>query len=103
MIRVIDAKIYDTEKAELLHEWTNGSYDRDFHLVEEALYRTAKGAFFVAGSGGPLTEYAVSAGSCRNGSSSIRVLDRHEAMEWLETHDGSKVLLSHFGDELEEA
>ncbi len=102
-MRVIDAKIYDTEKAELLHEWTNGSYDRDFRLVEESLYRTAKGAFFVAGSGGPLTEYAVSAGNSRSGGSGIRVLDRREAIGWLETHDGNEVLLSRFGDDLEEA
>lgn len=103
MRKVIDRKVYDTETAEMLHEWDNGSYDRDFHLVEESLYRTPKGAFFVAGSGGPMTEYAVRAGSNTSGSSGIRVLSRDEAIAWLEAHDGTEVLVEHFVDEIEEA
>lgn len=103
MNRVIDGKVYDTRKADLLHEWDNGSYDRDFHFVEEALYRTAKGALFISGRGGPMTEYAVQAGSNTSGSLGIRVLDPAEAMSWLESHDGTEVLLEHFGDDLEEA
>lgn len=43
--KVTDSKVCDTQKAELLHGWDNGS---DFHCAEERLYRTVRGAYFGA-------------------------------------------------------
>src|SRR3990172_2422569 len=63
MKKVIDGKIYNTETAELLHEWDNGMYGNDFGRCEEALYRTKKGAYFIAGEGGAMSRYARSCGS----------------------------------------
>ena len=104
MKRIINRKIYDTETAELLHEWNNGRFGNDFRAKEESLYRTKKGNFFIAGSGGAMTEYAVSCGNnSTSGSSNIYVISKSEAINWLEEHDGDDVLLQYFKDEVEEA
>ncbi len=100
---VVEGKVYDTKNAERLHGWERG-YPGDLNAMEEALYRTAKGAYFVAGSGGANTIYAVRESSTTtSGGSRIRPLDRDDAMEWLEIHGGTEVLLEHFADALEEA
>ncbi len=43
MKRVIDGKVYDTEKAELVHEWSNGEFPGDFKNRAKMLYKTQKG------------------------------------------------------------
>jgi len=102
--KVIDGKIYNTESAELLHEWDNGIYGNDFRSCEEALYRTKKGAYFIAGEGGAMSRYARSCGSNSTcGGSGLRVLTEAEAMLWLEEHGGSDVLEEKFADKIEEA
>jgi len=104
MKRVIDGKIYNTETAELLHEWSNGCFGRDFKSCAESLYKTKKGAYFIAGSGGPMSKYAVSCGNnSTSGSEQIEVLAEAEAIRWLEEHDGSEVLTEKFADKIEEA
>jgi hypothetical protein len=100
---VIDGKVYDTETAEELHSWDNGHYDNDFRSCSETLYRTAKGNYFLAGEGGPMTEYAIIRGDGKGWGEEIRPLTEQEAMEWLETHDGSDVLMEEFANALEEA
>ena len=104
MKKLIDGKIYNTETAELLHEWDNGCYGNDFKSCEESLYKTKKGAYFIAGSGGPMSKYAVSCGSnSTSGSEQIEVLTEAEAIRWLEEHDGSDILTEKFADKIEEA
>ncbi len=104
MKRVIDGKIYNTETAELLHEWSNGKFTSDFGHCEESLYKTKKGAYFIAGEGGAMTGYARSCGSNSTyGGSGIRVLSEAEAMTWLEEHEGTEALQEYFGDKIEEA
>jgi len=87
MKQVIDGKSYNTETAkELAHaSWGSPS---DFHHWDETLYRTRKGAFFIAGGGGPMTRWARSTGNGneRSGSTGIRVLSEDEAREWIERH-----------------
>lgn len=95
MKRVIDGKIYDTETAEELHAWSNHLSGSDFNHCEESLYLTKKGAFFLAGSGGPMSKYSESNGNSTLGSSGISVLTEAEAVAWLEDHDGSEVLIDH--------
>ena len=102
MKQVINGKIYNTETAEKLHEYNNGM-GNDFRAYDEALYLTKKGAFFIAGSGGPMTKYAKSCGNMTTGSSGIRVISKFDALKWLETHDGDHVLTERFPDEIEEA
>lgn len=87
MRRIIGALAYDTKTAELIHEWSSGHYTNDFHRLEETLYRTEAGAFFVHGEGGALTAYATHHGDTRGAGSAITPLTDSEAREWLETHN----------------
>ncbi len=103
--RVVDRKVYDTDTAELVHEYWNGYSSRDFKCISEQLYKTPKGNFFLLGAGGAMTKYAVDCGNnSRSGSSdNIIPLTKEEAIEWLETHDGSEKILELFPEEVEEA
>lgn len=68
MIRIVDGKRYNSETAEAVAEWDNGFGSSDFKACSETLYRTEKGAFFLVGSGGPLSEYAVPISGGMSGS-----------------------------------
>lgn len=59
MRAVIDGKRYDTETAVLVAEWHNGRNISDFNHCDESLYRTKRGSWFIAGSGGANSAYAV--------------------------------------------
>jgi hypothetical protein len=52
--RVIGGRAYDTETAQFVHVLCNngGHVALDFHAEYTALYRTRRGAFFVAGESG---------------------------------------------------
>lgn len=103
MKKVVDGKVYDTGRAELLHtdSYSNPS---DFDYLQESLYVTAKGAFFIHGEGGARSKYAVQIeqNSWRGGAD-IRPISREEAIQWLEAHDGAEVILERFADAVEEA
>ena len=102
MRRVIDGKIYDTETAALLHCWDNGNNDR-FHFRTKALYRTPKDRYFLVHEGGAMTDMAKQVDSNNvSGSEAMEVLDRAEAIRFLEMHDGSEVLIKEFSDAVEE-
>lgn len=104
MKKVLDGKIYNTEKAEKLYEWCNRKFVGDLEYCEEALYRTPKGAYFIFGRGGAMTKYAHQCGSNSTcGGAGIEVLTEVEAMSWLEEHDGSDALIKFFADKIEEA
>lgn len=103
MKQVIDRKVYDTEKATLIHAWDNGCYGRDFRSELEELYRTSKGVYFIYGAGGPRSKYAVSCGNDTTGSCDIWPVTREEAVEWLEEHDGAEAILEEFPDMVVEA
>ena len=102
MKRVIDGKLYSTETATILHEYEHGYNTSDFHHYTEALYRTPKGAYFVAGSGGAMSPYSERLGSgSYGGGSGLRVVDESEALEWLEEHGGTDAIIEYFGDKIE--
>ena len=104
MKKIINKKLYNTETSERLHAWDNGCYGSDFQACEESLYKTLRGAYFIAGSGGPLSKYAKSYGSnSASGSSDITPLSKAEAMGWLEAHEGTDAIEKHFADDIEEA
>lgn len=103
MKKVIDGKMYNTDTADFIHDWDNGFYGNDFKTCEESLYQTKKGAFFLAGSGGPMSKYAESCGNMVCNGDGIEPISKKEAIRWLESHDGSDVLEKMFADEIEEA
>lgn len=103
--KVINRRVYDTEKSDLIHEYWNGNSSNDFNYMTEDLYKTPKGAFFLLGSGGAMTKYAVDCGNNSRGGSSDNIipLTKEGAIEWLEAHDGSEKIIELFPDELEDA
>lgn len=105
MKKIIDRKTYDTETATLLAESENQSaFQNDFEYWEEKLYRTPKGAYFIAGSGGAYSRYGRSeGGSTMSGGVGLRLVSRDEAIQWLENNDQVDVLEAEFQDEIEEA
>ena len=102
MKRVINGKMYNTETAELIHESDNGIYGNDFRQCEESLYKTKNGAYFIAGSGGPMSKYAESSGNTTSGGAGIEVISEQEAIEWLEQNDGTEAIEEYFSDKITE-
>ncbi|HDO26157.1 MAG TPA: hypothetical protein ENG95_05910 [Nitrospirae bacterium] len=104
MKKIINKKMYNTETSICLHSWDDGCYGNDFRACEESLYKTKRGAYFIAGSGGPMSKYAKSYGSnSTGGSSDITPVSKAEAIEWLESHDGTNAIEQYFADDIEEA
>ena len=103
MKKVIGNKLYDTEKAEVLHSWSY-SYPDDFKFRLKVLYRTAKGNYFIYHDGGPMTDMAISVdNNTTSGSRKIEEIDEDEAFEFLKEHDGDELLIELFPEKLEEA
>jgi hypothetical protein len=100
MRQIINRKVYDTETSERLGS-NSGGYCTDFRYWEEELYRSPKGTYFVAGSGGPLSRYAENVGNGSTGGSGIRILTEIEAAAWAEEND-QQALSEYFGHMLEE-
>lgn len=103
MRQVIEGKVYDTEKAEVLAHHTYGM-PGDIYAVEEALYRTPNGAYFTAGEGGAATVYGHRTGDNEwSGGAGIQPIPADEAFYWLQHCGASDVLVEEFGDVLEQA
>lgn len=87
MKKIINGKVYDTDTAKELAEWSNGLGPGDFSHVVEWLYQKRTGEFFLYGVGGPASRYAVSAGqNAWSGGAKIIPLTWEAAREWAEEH-----------------
>ena len=91
MKKVINGKMYNTDTAELLGEYSNSEYG--FNHVYEGLYVTKNGTYFLHGEGGPNTYYGRYA-TCRN----IELLSVEEAKKWAETHLDADEYIEAFGE-----
>lgn len=101
MKRIIDSKRYDTDKADQIATYDHG-YTNDFTWYSEELYRTAKGAWFLAGEGNaasPWSECSPDGG--RGPGRGIRPLSEDAAREWLEEHGETAEIERYF--EVEDA
>jgi len=103
MKKVIGGKMYNTETAEELFSFDNGLGGGDFRAMEETLYVTKKGTYFLAGSGGPMSKYSEPCGNMTSGGSGFSVLTKFEALEWLESHDAIGVIEAFFAEDIEDA
>jgi hypothetical protein len=99
MKKIVNRKCYDTEKAEEIASYGNNFGGGDFRDMDEALYRTKKGSWFLAGEGGPMTKYSKPCGNMTQGGKDIFVLTNEEAREWLEEHGETEALEEHFAIE----
>ena len=87
MKKIIEGKTYNTKTAEEVAGWTNGLGGSDFRNCEETLYKTKKGAWFICGSGGPMSDWSESNGNTTWGGDGILVLSESEALAWCESKD----------------
>lgn len=104
MKKVINAKVYNTETAIKIDDYSNGYYSFDFNYYSETLFKTKKGNYFLYGSGNALSKYSCSVGNNgRGGSSDIIALTESEAMEWMEEYGDPDIMEIEFKDSLQEA
>ena len=103
MKRIIDGKRYDTETATEVASFESHHYQNDFHHYEECLYMTKNERYFLHGSGGALSKYAISVGNnATGGSERIEVMSNEEAREWLVETENTEALEEHFGHMIED-
>ena len=87
MKKIINGKLYDTDTAKEVGSWANAGGWRDFHHLEETLYRKRTGEYFLLGDGGPATKYARrTEQNMWSGGSQIIPLSPETAREWAEEH-----------------
>lgn len=96
MKKIYNGKRYDTSTATQVASYDNGLGHREMQFVEEILYRTQKGAWFLYGQGGAMTRWSQPAGDMRGSGSDIAVLSENEAQQWLEDHGKDEALEKYF-------
>ena len=97
MRKVIKGRTYNTETSKQIGSWDNGIYGGDFKSCQEDLYKNTKGAYFLAGQGGPLSKYAVTYGSETSGSKELVPMTTGEAQEWAEERLDAEEYEDEFG------
>ena len=103
MKQIINGRMYNTVTADLVADVSCGSdYRSDFRWDNTALYRTKKGAFFLAGEGGPLSRWSrrLGSGDCYSGCG-IRAIGPDEAAQLCERYADLETYTTFFGEPVE--
>ena len=93
MRKIIDHKVYDTKTSRVLADtWYGNSYE-DFNFLEEILYQTPNGRFFLYESGGAFSKMGRGVGTnSTGGSSDITPLDKDAAAALIKKwHDAGDI------------
>lgn len=99
MKRIIKNKLYDTDTAQRLGEYTPNPDQGDFSYFCETLYRKKTGEFFLHGEGNAASKYARSCGQNeRCGGEKIVPLTYAEAQAWAEEHLDGDDYIAIFGE-----
>jgi hypothetical protein len=100
MRKVIDGKVYNTETATVVCDISpSGFYSGDFRYENTYLYKSPKGTFFISGTGGPLSRWAVPEGNNgHRGGSGLYVIDDDEARGFCERHGSASEFEAAFGE-----
>lgn len=97
--KVINGKVYDTDKARLVADADNGCLPGDLDYYCEALYRKRTGEYFLHVEGGARSIMAKSCGSNSwSGSSEIRPLSYDAAEAWAEKNMDGDAYQEAFGE-----
>ena len=89
MKKVINQKLYDTETATKVGEWSNGYGQGDFRWAREELYMKRTGEYFLYGEGGGLSQYAGHYGDSSGDGEAIEPLTYNQARDWAEAKLGA--------------
>ena len=98
MKKVMNGKLYDTEKADQLFNRQYG-YPSEFDWFTEDLYRTKKGAYFIYGKGNARSHYGQQTGQNEwSGGEGWRVLTEDEAKAYVEEYGSADDYIYCFGE-----
>ena len=99
MKQIINGKLYNTETAREVAYHSNGRSTRDFSYCEETLYRKRTGEYFLLGSGGPMSKYALRIDSnCCGGDTRIVPISLRDARKWGEENMDADDYIAEFGE-----
>ena len=99
MKKVIEGRLYNTDTAKCLGEWSNNIGYGDLNYLCETLYRTKSGAYFLYGEGGANTKYSISEGNNSwSGGEHIQPMDLDAAKEWAEEYLSGDEYIEAFGE-----
>lgn len=99
MKKIIKGKLYNTDTAKLIGGWSNNLGNRDFNFLNESLYLTKSGAYFLYGEGGANTKYGESAGNNSwSGGEQIQPMSPLSAREWAEENLTAEEYNNAFGE-----
>lgn len=100
MKRIIGGKVYNTETATFVCDVSPPHTGRsDFRYEDTGLYRTRKGAFFLAGEGGPMSRWSQSSGqNSWTGGKGIEAISTDEAKALVEQHGSARDWVECFGE-----
>jgi len=99
MKKIINGISYDTDTADEVVYHSHG-HRSDFHYIEEILYRTKKGNFFLVGKGGASTRYARTVSqNCWCGGTGWEILSTREALAFCESHGDVEIIEKYFSVE----
>lgn len=103
MKKIVDRKIYCTGTAECLAMESNGFTYGDYNFIEESLYVTKKGSYFLHVKGGANTKYAERYGNVSSEGEDIIPLSEDAALDWIEDNNRVDLALRLFKDKVKEA
>lgn len=105
MKKIIDGLRYDTDNAIEIGYYSTGGSTSDFTHWEASLYKTPRsGKFFLAGEGGPMTQFASRGSQEGIGyGEKLSPMSREEALSWAEQYLNAEVIEKHFGDSIQDA
>lgn len=97
MQKIINRKLYDTETAKRIGDYSY-DYPNSFRYFSEELYCKTTGEFFLYGEGGPASKYCEYVAENRQRSGSrIVPLSIEEAKEWVEQYCSADTYIELFG------
>ena len=96
---ISNKKLYDTDTAEAIATYDH-SYKSQFNWYRETLYRTAKGNWFIYGTGNGASPYAQHIDNASTRGESFCPLSPREAQERLEKYGETDLLVELFNIEI---
>ena len=102
MKKIIDGKLYDSDKAEQLALSTNKYPPGNSYFEAEMLYRSPQGQLFIYGHGGPLSGYGITKGNTHYGGEELWLVTEEEAKEFCIENNLTSAVLELFPDSIEE-
>ena len=98
MQKIIRGKKYDTDTAKEVCCYSNNLPWGDFDWVQETLYVKRTGEYFLHGTGGARSKYAVPDGDFIGGGSEIITLSEKEAKAFVEENGDTETYEKYFGE-----